>query len=171
MSDYNLFSQNMAEFCRSGTRFIIFIPRPVTTSYNRFFCGFLRSWSAVLGFWSFLGLVCGPSKKGNRTETGPDFKALIIHAQAIHVFLPTLFTYSSHYSCHPYPYYLLSLYEFMHRLFMYSSPSSISILPAVIIHAQAFSLPHYSFIRVLLLNHLSISFWALMTIFFCSDIQ
>ena len=48
MSDYNLFSQHMSDFCRYSTHFIIFIPRLVTT-------GFLRSRSTVLAFWSLLG--------------------------------------------------------------------------------------------------------------------
>ena len=42
----------MSEFCWSSTHFIIFIPRLVMTGYDR-----LQSWSAVLGFWRFLGPV------------------------------------------------------------------------------------------------------------------
>ena len=55
MSGYNLFSQLMSYFNRYSTCFNVFIPRPVTTSFDRFFCGFLRLWSTVLAFWSFLG--------------------------------------------------------------------------------------------------------------------
>ena len=90
MSAYNLFSQLMSYFCRYSTCFIVFIPRPVTTSFDWFFvfffffffffffcCGsgpqFLHSevfWD-LSGSWSF--------QKGNRTETGPDFKALSLN--------------------------------------------------------------------------------------------
>jgi hypothetical protein len=50
------------------------------TGYDQFgpvFCGFLqfRSSSWILKL-SGTGPVCGPSKKGNGTGTGPDFKAL-----------------------------------------------------------------------------------------------
>ena len=46
--------------------------------------GFLRFFAVlVCGSWilklSETGLVRGPSKKSNRTETGPDFKALLMH--------------------------------------------------------------------------------------------
>ena len=74
MSGYNLFSQLMSYFYRYSTCFNVFIPRPVTTSFLRFFavpvCG-----SCILKL-SGTGPVRGPSKKGNRTGTGPDFKAL-----------------------------------------------------------------------------------------------
>ena len=74
MSDYNLLLQHMSEFWRSGTHFIIFIPRPVTTGFLRFFAVLVHgSWILKL---SGTGPVRGPSKKGNRTETRPDFKAL-----------------------------------------------------------------------------------------------
>ena len=64
----------MSEFRRSGTHFIIFILRPVTTGFLQFFAVLVRgSWIQKL---SGTGPVRGPSKKGNRTETGPDFKAL-----------------------------------------------------------------------------------------------
>ena len=65
MSDYNLLSHHMSEFCRYGTHFIIFILRPVTTSYNwflQFFVVLVRgSWILKL---SGTGPVRGPSKKG-----------------------------------------------------------------------------------------------------------
>ena len=83
MSGYKLFSQLMSYFYRHSTCFIVFIPRPVTTSFLRFFCVFLRFFavpvhgSCILKL-SGTGPVCGPSKKGNRTETGLDFKALIL---------------------------------------------------------------------------------------------
>ena len=49
--------------------------RPVTTGFLRFFAVLVRSpWILKL---SGTGPVRGPSKKGNRTETGPDFKALL----------------------------------------------------------------------------------------------
>ena len=76
MSSYNLFSQPMSYFCRYSTCFIVFIPRPVTTSFNRFFAVPVHS-SCILKL-SGTGPVCGPSKKGNRTETGLDFKTLDI---------------------------------------------------------------------------------------------
>ena len=93
MSDYNLFSQRMSEFCRSGTRFIIFIPRPVTTSYDRFFAVPVRG-SCILKP-SGTGPVRGPSKKGNRTETGPDFKALIVIAWSVFHFFCSPFSFRS----------------------------------------------------------------------------
>ena len=75
MSGYKLFSQLMSYFYRYSTCFNVFIPRPVTTCFLRFFavpvCG-----SCILKL-SRTGQVRGPSKKGNRTETGPDFKALV----------------------------------------------------------------------------------------------
>ena len=55
-------------------RFIVFIPRPVTTSFDGFFVVQVHG-SCILKL-SGTGLVSSPSKKGNRTETGPDFKAL-----------------------------------------------------------------------------------------------
>jgi hypothetical protein len=76
MSDYNLLLQPMSEFCLSSTHFTVFIPGPVTTAV------FLRFFFAVpvRGSWilklSGTGPVRGLSKKGNSTETGPDFKAL-----------------------------------------------------------------------------------------------
>ena len=80
MSAYNLFSQCMSYFCRYSTCFIVFIPRPVTTSFDRFFVFFFFFTVLVHGpcilKLSGTGLVHGPSKKGNRTETGLDFKAL-----------------------------------------------------------------------------------------------
>ena len=75
MSAYNLFSQLMSYFYRYSTCFNVFIPRPVTTSFDRFFAVPVRG-SCILKL-SRTCPVCGPSKKGNRTETGPDFKALI----------------------------------------------------------------------------------------------
>ena len=75
MSDYNLFLQPMSEFCLSSTRVTVFILGPVTTGFLRFFAVPVRgSWILKL---SGTGPVRGPSKKGNRTETGPDFKALL----------------------------------------------------------------------------------------------
>ena len=74
MSAYNLFSQLMSYFCRYSTYFIVFIPRPVTTSFLRFFAVPVHG-SCILKL-SGTGPVRGPSKKDNRTETGPDFKAL-----------------------------------------------------------------------------------------------
>jgi hypothetical protein len=75
MSDYNLLLQPMSEFCLSSTCFTVFILGPVTSCFLRFFavpvCG---SWILKL---SGTGLVRGPPKKSNRTETGPDFKALV----------------------------------------------------------------------------------------------
>jgi hypothetical protein len=74
MSDYNLLLQPMSEFCLSSTCFTVFILGPVTTGFLRFFAVPVRgSWIMKL---SGTNLVCGPSKKGNRTETRPDFKAL-----------------------------------------------------------------------------------------------
>ena len=77
MSDYNLFLQPMSEFCLSNTRFTVFIPGLVTTVFLQFFVVPVRgSWILKL---SGTGPVFGPSKKGNRTETGPDFKALCFY--------------------------------------------------------------------------------------------
>ena len=74
MSAYNLSSHLMSYFYRYSTCFIVFLLRPVTTSFNWFFA------VPVHGFCilklSETGPVCGPSKKGNRSKTGPDFKAL-----------------------------------------------------------------------------------------------
>jgi hypothetical protein len=78
MSDYKLSLLPMSEFCLSSTCFTVSFRdqlRPV-------FCGFLRFFAVpVRGSWilklSETGPVRGPFKKGNRTETGPDFKALI----------------------------------------------------------------------------------------------
>ena len=75
MSGHNLFSQLMSYFYRYSTCFNVFIPRPVTTSFLRFFAVPVRG-SCILKL-SGTSPVCGPSKKGNRTKTGPDFKALI----------------------------------------------------------------------------------------------
>ena len=75
MSAYNLFSQPMSFFCQYSMCFIVFILRPVTTSFNQFQQVFCGSGPRFLKF-SETGLVHGPSKKGNRTKTGPDFKAL-----------------------------------------------------------------------------------------------
>ena len=74
MSGYNLFSHLMSYFYRYSTCFIVFIPRPVATSFDRFFAVPVHG-SCILKL-SGTGPVRGPSKKGNRTETGPDFKAL-----------------------------------------------------------------------------------------------
>ena len=74
MSDYNLFSQLMSYFCRYSTHFVAFIPRPVTTSFDRFFVVLVHG-SCILKL-SGTELVRNPSKKGNRTKTGLDFKAL-----------------------------------------------------------------------------------------------
>ena len=74
MTAYNLFSQLMSYFCRYSTCFIVFIPRPVTTSFDRFFAVLVHN-SCILKL-SGTSPVCSPSKKGNRTETGLDFKAL-----------------------------------------------------------------------------------------------
>jgi hypothetical protein len=76
MSDYNLLLQLMSEICLSSMCFTVFIPGPVTTGFLLFFAVPVRgSWILKL---SGTGPVCGPSKKGYRTETGPDFKALSI---------------------------------------------------------------------------------------------
>ena len=64
----------MSYFYRYNTFFIVFIPRPVTTSFNWFIAVPVHG-SDILKL-SGTGSVRGPSKKGNRTETGPDFKAL-----------------------------------------------------------------------------------------------
>ena len=82
MSGYNLFLQLMSYFYRYSTCFIVFIPRPVTTSFDRFFAVFAVPvhGSCILKL-SGTGPVRGPSKKGNRTETGPDFKALTTTVQ------------------------------------------------------------------------------------------
>ena len=74
MSAYNLFLQLMSYFCRYRTYFIVFIPRPVTTSFLRFFVVPVHN-SYILKL-SGTSPVRGPSKKDNRTETGLDFKAL-----------------------------------------------------------------------------------------------
>ena len=72
----------MSYFCLSSTHFIVFIWRPVTTNLDRFFAFFFFFFFAVAvsGSWilklSGTSLVHDPSKKGNRTETGPDLKAL-----------------------------------------------------------------------------------------------
>jgi hypothetical protein len=80
MSDYNLLLQHMSEFCLSRTRFTVFIPGPVTTGFFRFFLRFFAV--PVCGSWILklygTGPVRDPSKKGTRSETGPDFKALQI---------------------------------------------------------------------------------------------
>ena len=49
--------------------------QPVLTGFLRFFAVPVRS-SCILKLY-VTGPVRGPSKKGNRTETGPDFKALV----------------------------------------------------------------------------------------------
>ena len=49
--------------------------QPVSTGFLWFFAVPVHG-SCILKL-SGTGPVCGPSKKGNRTETGPDFKALI----------------------------------------------------------------------------------------------
>ena len=67
--------------------FIVFIPRPVTTSFDRFFAVAVHS-SCVLKL-SGTGPVRGPSKKGNRTETGPDFKALYLTPMSKRVSIAT----------------------------------------------------------------------------------
>ena len=64
----------MSYFYQYNTFFIVFIPKPVTTSFDWFFAVPVHS-SCILKL-SGTGPVRGPSKKGNRTETGPDFKAL-----------------------------------------------------------------------------------------------
>ena len=77
MSAYNLFLQPMSIFCWYSTCFIVFIPRPVTTGFDWFFCGSGPRFLHSEAFWT--GPVCGSSKKGNRTEIGPDFSALLVH--------------------------------------------------------------------------------------------
>ena len=76
MSEYNLFSQSLSYFCRYSTHFIVFIPRPVTTSLDWFFAVFAvlacRSWILKL---SGTRLVCGPS---NRTKTGWTLKHYVL---------------------------------------------------------------------------------------------
>ena len=72
---------------RSRTCFIVSCPRLVTTSFDHFFCGFLHFFLApVCGSWILklfrTGPVLGPSKKGKKTGTGPEFKALVCHARA-----------------------------------------------------------------------------------------
>ena len=57
MLDYKIFPHAKPGFWRYMPHFNLFITEPVTTGYDRFFCGFLWSWSTVLDFWSFLGLV------------------------------------------------------------------------------------------------------------------
>ena len=74
MSAYNLFSQRRSYLYRYSMYFIVFIPRPVTTGFLGFF-GVPVHGSCILKL-SGTCLVCGPSKKDNMTETGPDFKAL-----------------------------------------------------------------------------------------------
>ena len=64
----------MSYFYRYSTCFNVFIPRPVTTSFERFIAVLVRG-SCILKLSGTVP-VRGPSKKGNRTETGPDFKAL-----------------------------------------------------------------------------------------------
>ena len=57
-------------------RVTVFKPGSVTTGFLRFFAVPVRgSWILKL---SGTGPVRGPSKKGNRTGTGPDFKALVV---------------------------------------------------------------------------------------------
>jgi hypothetical protein len=59
--------------------FIVFIPRLITASLDWFFAVPVRgSWILKL---SGTGPVCSPFKKGNGTETGPDFKALVHRAE------------------------------------------------------------------------------------------
>ena len=79
----------MSYFYRYSTCFNVFIPRPVTTSFDRFFTVPVRG-SCILKL-SGTGPVRGPSKKGNRTETGPDFKALAIDSAD---FIPSSFNNS-----------------------------------------------------------------------------
>ena len=84
MSAYNLFLQPMSYFCWYSTCLIVFIPRPVTTGFDWFFCGsgpwFLHSEA----FWT--GPVCDPSKKGNRTEIEPDFSVLLLLSRVAVIF-------------------------------------------------------------------------------------
>ena len=74
MSAYDLFLELMSYFCWYSTCFIVFIPRSVITSFNQFFAVPVHS-SCILKL-SGTGLVRDPSKKGYRTESRPDFKAL-----------------------------------------------------------------------------------------------
>ena len=60
----------MFYFCRYSTHFIVFIPRLVTTSFDRFFVVPVHG-SCILNL-SGTGPVCGPSIKGNITETGDE---------------------------------------------------------------------------------------------------
>ena len=48
MLDYNILLHAKPGFCRYMPHFNVFITEPVTTGLDRFFCGFLRSWSAVM---------------------------------------------------------------------------------------------------------------------------
>ena len=61
----------MSCFYRYSTCFIEFILRPVTTGFLQFFAVPVHG-SCILKNYG-TGPVCGPSKKGNRIETGPDF--------------------------------------------------------------------------------------------------
>ena len=77
MSDYNLFSQRIPSFANLARVLLYSFRdrlRPVMTGFLRFFAVPVRG-SCILKP-SGTGPVRGPSKKGNRTETGPDFKAL-----------------------------------------------------------------------------------------------
>ena len=61
--------------------------QPVLTGFLRFFAVPVRG-SCILKL-SGTGPVRDPSKKGNRTEIGPDFKALVLSP----IFLPPLFPF------------------------------------------------------------------------------
>ena len=74
MLDYNLFSQHMSDFCQSGTRFIIiFIPRPVTTGYDRFFvvfCGPGPQFLDSKAFWDWSGSWSFQKRQYDQDRTG-----------------------------------------------------------------------------------------------------
>ena len=57
--------------------------QPVLIGFLRFFAVPVRG-SCILKL-SGTGPVRGPSKKGNRTETGPDFKALVFTITSIQI--------------------------------------------------------------------------------------
>ena len=74
MSAYNLFSQPMSYLARVLLYSFRDQLQPVLTGFLRFFAVPVHG-SCILKL-SGTCPVRGPSKKGNRTETGPDFKAL-----------------------------------------------------------------------------------------------
>jgi hypothetical protein len=82
MSGHNLLLHNISWFCWFTPCFNTFIPGLVQISLDRFFPVFSGFGLVFLDLaTSRTGLGPGPAKKGDRTRTGPDFKALYLHPQ------------------------------------------------------------------------------------------